>query len=623
MSKKKRKAQAPKQTETQAFPNAWLFGIILLALVVFTYLPAWNGRPIWDDDAHITKPELQSVAGFTQIWIKPGSTQQYYPLVHTVFWIEHRIWGSSVLPYHLVNIFLHAFSAFLLWRILVRLKVPGGWLAASIFALHPVQVESVAWISELKNTLSGALLLSSVLVYLRFDESRKRGEYAAALCLFVLGLLSKSVIATLPAALLVIFWWKRGKLSWKNDLLPLVPFFVTGVAAGLFTAWVERTYIGAHGTSFALSFLDRCLIAGRVFWFYIFKLAWPTKLTFIYPRWNVNSAIWWQYLFPLSAVLLFAVLWKLRTQWRGPLAAFLIFAGTLFPVLGFLNVYPFVYSYVADHFQYLASIGIITLASAGIAMLLRRVLPTQPVARRIIPLALLLVLGVLSWGQASDYKGAETLYLTTLAKNPDCWLAHNNLSAIFLTRGQTDEALDHARKALELQPNDVQPHITIGDALTRKRRLVEAIDHYKKALAIRPDYAEGYSHLGSAYLLSGQFTDAIRQYEKTLSLASKSIAARNNLAWLLATCADTNLRDGAKAIKLGEEANQLSGDKNPVILHTLSVSYAEGGQIVKAMEIAHRAIELAQVQNNRRLVETLQKEIAVYESQLASPADRN
>ena len=599
--------------------NLLLFALILIATVTLTYFPAWNGRPIWDDDAHLTKPELRSLGGLTQIWIHPGATQQYYPLVHSVFWLEQKIWGNTVWPYHLVNIFLHALSAFLLWRILLRLKIPGAWLAAGIFALHPVQVESVAWISELKNTLSGALVLSAALLYLRFDESRKRSEYVGALALFALALMSKSVIATLPAALLVIFWWKRGKLAWKNDVIPLLPFFAFGIVSGAFTAWMERTHIGAQGNQFDLSFLDRCLIAGRAFWFYLVKLLWPTELTFIYPRWHVSQSVWWQYLFPLSALILLGVLWKLRNRWRGPLAAFLLFAGILFPALGFLNVYPFVYSYVADHFQYLASIAIITLAAAGITLLLDKFqAPRGAVIRNAISVALLLALGTLTWQQARTYRDAETLYLTTLQRNPDCWLAHNNLSAILLARGKTDEALSHAEKALQLQPEDVQPHISIGDALLRKRQTTEAIAHYQKALTIRPDYAEGYSHLGSAYLLSQRFSEAITQYRKTLSLAPRSLAAHNNLAWLLATCSDGSLRNGEEAVVLAEQADQLSGGNNPLILHTLAAAYAESGQTVRALETARRSEELAEAQGNHGLVRMLQKEIGLYESRLST-----
>ena len=196
--------QSDKAFLRSSWGRPWLLSVLLVAATLMAYEPAWRGQPIWDDDGHLTKPELRSLGGLARIWTQPGATQQYYPLVHSVFWVEQKLWGNATLGYHLVSILLHAFSALLLLRILQELEVPGAWLAAAIFALHPVQAESVAWISELKNTLSGVLYLGAALVYLRFDRTRRRQLYAGALGLFVLGLLSKTVIATLPGALLVV-----------------------------------------------------------------------------------------------------------------------------------------------------------------------------------------------------------------------------------------------------------------------------------------------------------------------------------------------------------------------------------------------------------------------------------
>src|SRR5262249_48756811 len=214
---------------------------------------------------------------------------------------------------------------------------------SAIFAVHPVSVESVGWVSEQKNPLSSVFYLGAMLVYLRFDESRRRTDYVVALGLFVLGLLTKTVTATLPAALLVIFWWQRGTLSWKRDVVPLLPFFALGAAAGLLTAWVERTLIGAQGAGFELTFLERGLLAGRVVWFYLSKLVLPANLMFIYPRWKIDATIWWQWLFPMATLSAVVLLWAIRRRSRAPLAGWLLFVGTLAPVLGFVNVYPFVF----------------------------------------------------------------------------------------------------------------------------------------------------------------------------------------------------------------------------------------------------------------------------------------
>ena len=290
----------------------------LLVIATFAaYLPAWNGTPIWDDDAHLTRPELRSLEGLTRIWVEPGATQQYYPLIHSLFWLEHHLWGDWPAGYHWLNIVLHCASALLLVRILQALEIPGAWLAGAIFALHPIQAESVAWISELKNMLSGVFYFGSMLAYLKFDRTRNRASYIAALILFLLGLLSKTVIATLPGAILVIFWWKRGKLSWKKDLLPLIPFFLLGTAAGLMTACLEQSLIGAKGSEYHYSIVERILIAGRVIWFYLGKLFWPLDLTFIYPRWQISQNIWWQYLFPASVLVLLASFGLVKPPFAG------------------------------------------------------------------------------------------------------------------------------------------------------------------------------------------------------------------------------------------------------------------------------------------------------------------
>ena len=205
-------APPPKPRANRDFDRSfWILTAIIVPLTLFAYQPAWNGGFIWDDDGHITKQTLRSLAGLLRIWIEPGATQQYYPVVHSAFWLQFQAWNVQPLGYHLVNIFLHAISACLFAAILRRLAIPGWWLAATLFAIHPVQVESVAWITELKNTMSGVFYFAAALMYVRFDERRTRGLYFGALALFVLALLSKSVTATLPAGLLIVIWWKRGR----------------------------------------------------------------------------------------------------------------------------------------------------------------------------------------------------------------------------------------------------------------------------------------------------------------------------------------------------------------------------------------------------------------------------
>ena len=561
-----RQGAAAARSQAGAAPSGkrnWVFGLLLVFAVIVAYQPAWHGKPIWDDDEHITRPELRSLGGLARIWTEPGASQQYYPLVHSIFWVEHRLWGDGTLGYHLMNILLHACCGLLLVKILQRLEVPGGWLAAAIFALHPLQLETVAWITELKNTLSGVCCLGAALVYLNFDRDRKWTFYASALGLFILGLMSKTVIATLPAALLVIFWWKRGQLSWKRDVLPLLPFFAVGIASGLFTAWMERKFVGAEGSEFDFSLIERCLIAGRAFWFYLGKLFWPANLVFNYPRWNVSQAVWWQYLFPAAALLLLAGFWLLRRRSRGPLAGLLFFAGTLFPALGFINVYPFRYSFVADHFQYLAGIGPITLAAAGMTIASGFFERRKPFLKPVLCGVLLATLGMLTWRQCGMYADIEVLWRTTIDRNPNSFMAHlnlgivlaqkgsvddaitqfqetleikpdnakarNNLGLALLQKGSVNEAITQFRKVIEINPNYAEVCFNLGNALIQKGSVDEAVIHYQKALQIKPDYAEAHYNLGNVLIQKGRVDEAMVHYQKALQIKPDYAEAHNNL----------------------------------------------------------------------------------------------
>ncbi|MGH7944580.1 MAG: tetratricopeptide repeat protein, partial [Opitutaceae bacterium] len=427
--------------------RAFAFVTLIFVSTFLVYLPALKGGFVWDDGAHVTKPELRGVEGLARIWTELGATQQYYPLLHSVFWIEHRWWGDSPFGYHFINILLHAAAACLLSALLRRLAVPGAGLAGFLFALHPVCVESVAWISEQKNTLSTVLYFCAALAYLRFDANRRGRAYALASALFVLALLTKTVTATLPAALLVIFWWKRGRLDVSRDVLPLVPWLAAGTAMGWVTATVEQTLIGAQGVDFAFTALQRCLIAGRAICFYVGKLIWPTDLVFIYPRWAPDASAGWQYLFPLGVLGGAGFLWW-RKQ-RGMLAGLLVFVGTLSPALGFVNVYPFIFSFVADHFQYPACAAVLVLAAAGTMHATAR-LPGWSV--RMATAFALTALGVLTWRQSAMYRDEFTLYETTLARNSACWMAHNNLAEALAKANRVAEAIPHLERVLEMRP---------------------------------------------------------------------------------------------------------------------------------------------------------------------------
>ncbi len=539
----------------------WWTAALILALTLTCYWPALHGGMVWDDDGHVTKPDLRSLAGLGRIWFNLHATQQYYPLLHSAFWLEHKLWGDDPLGYHLVNVLEHATAACLLVLLLGRLKVPGATLAGMIFAVHPVCVESVAWISEQKNTQSLVLYLAAALIYLRFDRERKQPSatttYLLASGLFVMALLTKTVTATLPAALLVIFWWQRGRLSWRNDVGPLVPWFVLAASSGLFTAWVERTIIGAEGAAFGLTLGQRCLLAGRVVWFYLGKLSWPGDLSFVYPRWDVNSSManWTGYL--LAALLLTAFLWVLRRRSRAPLAAWLFYVGSLFPALGFFNVYPFIFSYVADHFQYLASMGVITLASAGAAGLMGRANRDWRGIGLGFAAALVAAFCLLSNAQSQTYADEPTLYRATLARNPACWMAHNNLGYWYKTHGDADQALVHYQEALRLRQDYPQAHNNLGALYEDRGDLSGAAEQFQAALDIAPDFAAAHNNLGSVLgKIPGRAAEAIAQFREAVRLQPGFATAHNNLGAALARAPEHQ----AEAIAQYREALRIQPD---------------------------------------------------------------
>src|SRR5438309_813688 len=453
----------------------WLFALVLLVATLLVYQPAWNGRPIWDDEIHITTPELRSSHGLTRIWTDPAAAPQYYPLLHTIFWVEYKLWDGWPLPYHLVTILLHATLALLLFQILRRLNVPGAWLGAAIFALHPVHVESVAWLSEVKNTLSGALAAAATLAYLKYDKDRQLTAYFLAFALFVAGLMTKTAIVTLPIVLLIVFWWKRGKLAWERDFKPLVPFFGVAIVAGIVTVWVEQKFCVEHDETFDFSLVDRLLIAGRLFWFYLGKLFWPTDLTIIYPRWQISESVWWQYLFPIAALALLVGLWIARRKSRGPLAA----------VQGSTDE-------AIAHFE--------------------KTLEIEPNYQ----------FGQYNLGAALVQKGDAAVAIphlkSALAANPNHSKAYYSLATALAQRGQMDQAIEYYNRALKLERDFPDAHTNLANLLLEKGENEPALAHYRKAVKIQQKNPGAHYDLGVGVLRTGGSDTAIAVLRIALQL---------------------------------------------------------------------------------------------------------
>jgi len=530
-------------------------GAAIVVLTLLAYLPALQGGFVWDDDTWTTKMDLHDAAGLGTIWSEPTALQQYYPLTATSFWVDYQLWTFSPLPFHVENVLLHALAALLFWRILERLKVQGAWLAAVIFALHPVMVESAGWITERKNVLSLALCLAALLAYLRHLDSKSAEVRAAATAgprdgvigriatpyvlawfLFVGALLAKPTVFALPAIILLLLWWKRGELRWRADVLPTLPFFVPALGMCALTAWLEKNHAGAQGVDFVLTFTQRFLIAGRSFWFYLGKLAWPSGLSFIYPRWQPNAGQWWQWLYPIAGVSVVIGLWLARRRiGRGPATAAFFYAGTLFPLLGFVNVYFMRYSFVCDHWAYLPSLGPIALAASGLTATWRNY---RGDGRRFLEpafvVALVLTLGTLTWRQAGMYEDLETLWRVTITRNPGSWMAHNSLGNVLVRTGRADSAISEYEEAIRLKPDLAEAYTSLGVTFAQKGRIAEAMAQFMEAVRVRPDYAEGHYDLGLALAMKGRVDEAIGQFREAIRLKPNFAAAHTSLAKTLA-----------------------------------------------------------------------------------------
>lgn len=648
---------------------------LLIVLTLAAYARVWNAAFIWDDDAHLTQNLcVVGPAGLREIWTTAEAT--YYPLVLTTFWALHKLAGLNPLPYHALNVLFHIGSALLLWRVLKQLAIPGAWTAAALWAVHPVMTQSVAWITEMKNTESCFFYLLCLWCFLLWNRGRRWWELTLALLGGALAIASKSSTVILPAVLALCLWWQNRKWR-RTDLAALLPFVLMSAAASAWTIWEQKFHSGADGPEWAQTFAERAIIAGRDVWFYLAKLAWPRLLIFIYPRWSINAADWLQYLALTAVVLGFVALWFLRnTKMRGVLFAFAYFVVALLPVLGFFNVYFFRYSFVSDHFQYLASMGPLALAGAA----LKKVEEQWPAVK--IPLLGLLLGGLafLTSEQTRIYHDIETLWRSTLKRNASAWIAHYDLARVYRERGELDAAIDEYRKglaiwptyadahynlasvhlqkgesdsaiieyrtAIKLQPNDAEMHNNLGNVLHDSGKMQEALAEYEAALRLQPNFAAAHANLAralldaheinkaiehygaaveaapkdpqmranlaAALLRSGATENAANEFAKVLDIDGDNLVALTNLSWLLATSRESRAADKERAVLLAERAAELTQRRDPFALHSLAAAYAATGQFDKAIANAERAYELALTRPNEQLVAALSRELGAY-----------
>lgn len=534
-------------------------GWALALLTIAVYLPSLAGGFVWDDWRYfVTEPLIRRWDGIVAIWLAPSATaeQHYWPVMYTSFWLEHKLWGLHAPGYHAVNLGLHVLNTLLLWRLLVRLRIPGAWLAAAVFAVHPIHVESVAWIMARKDLLSGLFYLGAVHVWLRHVDGPSTPRALASLALLLLALLSKSIAVTLPASLLLVRWWQTGRIEWRDCwfVAPLVALAAIVAGADL---WFYRSH---SRFAFDYSAVERALIAGRALLVYAGQLAWPAHLPIAYARWDVH----WDDVAAWCAVVglcvLAAVLWSTQGRiGRGPLAGLAYFVLTLSPVLGFVDFDFMQIGFVADRFAYLASIGPFAVAAGGAAWWVRRsrAAGVAVVAGAMLGLA---ALGSLTWRQATVYRDDAALARHMAESSPEHWFAQVYLAYQLLAEGRDADGLAAAQRGERLarrsrgirpcnadyavaaallaagrhaeaearyrkcQPTEPRAQVSgmvrtrLAEALLRQARYAEGLDLLRRHLRAEPTDDQAHAELGAALAVAGDYAAAAHAYRRALAV---------------------------------------------------------------------------------------------------------
>lgn len=627
--------------KTSPLMSAGLLGLLVFAV----YLPSFRGGFVWDDPLLIERnPLVQGELTLRSVWFSTD-----FPLSHVALWLEWRVFGRHAAGYRVVNAALHATSCVLLWQLLARLRIPGAWLGAALFAVHPVAAGSVAWISEIKNTLSLPFCLLSFRWFLEFDErhasgggGKARAAFTLSLVAFVLALLAKTTVVVLPVVLLLTLWWKRGEFT-VRDLVRTSPHFALALGFGLLTVWFQQHQTLAGFSLAPEGFGTRLAGAGIAVWFYLGKALWPVNLCAIYPRWEIDPK---QALPFLPLVMLFVALalgWWRRQGWGRPLVFGLgCFGAGLFPALGFFDMYFLVFSRVSDHFQYLALIVPLAALAAGWSLI-------RPAGwQRGLAVVLLLGLGWLGAQRARIFASDEALWRDTLAKNPAAWNAHNNLGCILAERNDLAGAMAAFATSVKLNPRNASAHCNLAKALLLKNDFAEAERHFRTALESQPEHVDTLRNYAAALADRGRATEAVKLLQQAvrlkpsleirlqlaglftargqdagavrelrLALAARpdSTEALSTLAWILATAADETVRAGSAALELAKQACELK-PPDAQGLTALAAAYAETGRYAEAVETAKQAIALAEASTgaNQRFAQLNAQLLQLYQA---------
>src|SRR5881227_1037714 len=552
-------------------------------------------------------------------------SMNWHPLTTISHMLDCQLYGLKPGAHHFTNVLLHSIVAILLFLVLQRMTSgPSGtgsiWrsaFVAAVFAIHPLRVESVAWIAERKDVLSGVFFMLTLLTYFRYVRVRSIGHYLTVLFMFALGLMCKPMLVTLPFVLLVLDYWPLGRIrgqksdvSGHENLVMLVvekiPLVGLSAISSVVTFLAQR---GAVGWTEQLPVLARINNAVVTYAAYMWQMLWPVKLAVFYPHPESRLPLWEIILCLLLLIGITAAAVVLRKSRPYFITGWLWYLGMLVPVIGLVQVG---WQGRADRYTYLPQIGLYIAITWGIA----DVTAAWRWQREILTAGTAIVVGLLSWRasvQASYWRDSETLFTHALAVTSNNDVAENNLGIVFLQKGNLDEAISLLQAAVDLRPENSPAHENLAKALLQKGQVTDALVHYRRLLELQPDNIEVHNIVGTVLIQQGQAREAVEEWQKVLAIQPDNGNAMSNLAWVFAPSPDDSLRDGAKAVQLAEQAMRISGGRIPIIFRTLAAAYAENGRFSEAIQTAQRGIELANSRGNSGLATELQSNIVLYQ----------
>ena len=689
--KKQQRDRRPHELSRGVHRRSITVGIYLvltgLSLAVFSQTIHYNFVN-FDDDVYVyNAPAIRAgptLKGMAAAFTGPHAGN-WHPLTTVSHMLDCRLYGLNAGGHHATNVVLHTIAVLLLFRVL-RQMTGAFWksaILAALFAVHPLHVESVAWVSERKDVLSAVFFFLMLDAYVRYARASSMTRYLAVTALFVAGLMSKPMLVTAPIVLLVLDYWPlrrfeqiapttgKAKILRSDNrrrviqrlFLEKIPWLILSAGVGIVTFALQER---AAGSIPPLPFLWRAQNAVISYVIYAWETLWPARLAVFYPHPNDTLAAWQVVLAIafLLAITCAAIVWRDKRPYL--FTGWVWYLVTLFPVIGLVQVGEQGH---ADRYTYLPSIGLFLIAvwaagdvaASGEIRLWRAVATAGTVV-------VIAALACTAFAQTSYWRNSETLWTHALAVTTNNDVAHNNLGYLCADRGDLDKAMSHFEAASKIRSGKLDPHynlgtafveMNLGDALARKGQPDEAMAHFEQAIKLQPDYAEAYYNrgnvlyakgrideaiadfekalqiqpsdadahtgLGNALLRKGAPKEAIAHYNQTMALAPEDPHSRSNAAWVLATSSDASIRDGAKAVELAQQAVSLSGGKEPLFFRTLAAAYAETGRFSDAVAVIQQAVAIARVQGKTGLADLLEGDVLLYREQVplrrTSPGD--